>query len=381
MKVIISVPGRFHIFNLARELYKKGYLKKIITGSPLFVVKNENLPENFIYSIPVSYIYFLKSKLRFLNHFIPYSFEAVMFDYIASRYINGVDIFHGFPNWMLKSSIEAKKRDIIVVAEGSSTHILHRERLLSEEYKKLKIPYKPHDTLEIKRQIQEYEIADYIFAASEFVRKSFIEYGINEEKIIKIHYGVDDIFFKEIKREKKDEIIIVSTIGVRKGTHLLLEAYRRLKKEDKRLRLHLLGFFREDMREIIEINKDIIDFIGSIKKKELPEYFSKVDIFVQMSLEEGFSIMILEAMASELPVVVSENTGTSEIIDNGKDGFVLKYGDVEGLYVILKLLVSDIDLREKIGKNAREKAKEYNWERYGERCIETYERIIKERKN
>lgn len=379
MKVIISVPGRFHIFKLAGALEKEGYLKKIITGNPIFIMKNAGVSEDKIYSIPIQFIGYLKGKYKFLNFFIPYSFEAVTFDYIASKYVKGAEIFHGFPNWMLKSGIEAKKSGILVVGEGSSTHILHREKTLSEEYRKLNIKFKSHDTLEIKRQIDEYKICDCLFAPSELVKRSFIEYGMKEEKIIQIYYGVDEIFFKKIERKKKNEIIIAGTIGVIKGTHILLEAYRKIKKKEGRLKLHLIGFFREDMKDIIEKNRDIIDFIGPIRKNDLPEYFSTVDIFVQPSLDDGFSLIVLEAMASGLPIVVSENTGISEIIQEGYDGYVVPVCDIEAVYKRLCELVYDDKKRKFIGEEATKKAMLYKWERYAKSCIQAYKNILEKR--
>lgn len=380
MEIIISCPGKFHIFNLAKELDKKRNLKKIFVGSPLFLVKNEGVSIDKIYSIPIQYIFYAKSKIKSLNCFISDHFEPLIFDYIVSKYIKNADIFHGFPGWMLRSSEVAKKRNIIVVGEGSSTHILQREKILKEEYKKMDIDIKPHNIWEIKTQLREYDLFDYLLVPSDFAGKSYIEYGFAKEKIIRIPYGVNEMFFEEYQRKKKDEIIIVGTIGIRKGTHYLLDAYRRLKEKDKKLRLHLIGFFREDMREIIKRNIDIIDFIGAIKKRDLPEYFSSVDILVHPSLEEGFGILPLEAMASGLPVILSENTGVSEIVNDGEDGIVIKAGDAMQIYDKLKFLVENEHVRINMGIRAKEKARLYTWERYSNEYIEIFTNIVKKRK-
>ncbi len=381
MQVIISCPGKFHIFDVATFFEKYGVLAKVISGYPYFLLKNATIPKDKIYSIPVQYLSLLKQKIKLVNSFFPYGLEPVIFDYVCSKYLKNVDLFHGFPNWMLKSSRESQKKEIIVVAEGSSTHILYREKILQIEFKKLKIKFYPHNPLNIKRQLEEYEISNYILVPSEFAGKSYIEYGLPKEKIIKIPYGVTDLFFKEYPRKKKEEIIIVGTIGIVKGTHYLLEAYRRLKGKDKRLRLHLIGFFREDMKEIIRKNSDLIDFIGVIKKKDLPEYFSNVDIFIQPSLQEGFSILILEAMASGLPVIVSTNTGVNEIIKNGEDGLIVPICDSQAIYDKLKFLIENENMRISIGENARKKAKLYTWERYADEYIRIFEDIVKKRKN
>lgn len=381
MDVIISVPGCFHVFHLARSLFKKGYLKKIISSNPLFIIREEGLPKEKIFSIPVRYFTFLRQKFSFFKQVIPSSFGVKIFDSILANYIGNADIFIGFPNCMLNSAKRAKKEGIVIIAEGSSTHILYREKLFRKEYKKFNVPFKPVDPVEKERQCEEYEIADYIFIPSEFVRRSFIKYGIPESKLIKIPYGVDNIFLeKPITHKNNDYFRIVSTIGIRKGTPYLLEAVKKLKSEGlKNIQLHLIGYFREDMRQIIEKYRDIIDFIGSIPHSSLPDYFNNDDVFVQPSIEEGMSIMVLEAMASGLPVIVTPNTGYAEIIKDGVDGFLVPPYDWQSIYDKIKLLYENPEKKREMGYIARKKALNFTWEKYGERCIKEYKKILQKR--
>jgi len=381
MNVFISAPGGQEHFHLARSLYREGYLRKILTSKPLFTLKNHGLPEGKIFSIPVRYIIYLRNKIPILSKFLPHSFAAKLFDKIVAKYLGNADIFIGFPNWMLASAKRAKKQGIVVIAEGSSTHILNREGILAQEYKKFNVPFEPVDPVEKERQCEEYEIADYIFIPSEFVRRSFIKYGISESKLIKVPYGADDKFFnKSFKPQKHNHFRIVSTIGIRKGNPYLLEAVKKLKSERlEDIQLHLIGPFREDIRQIIEKYRDIVNFIGSIPHSSLLDYFNNADVFVQPSIEEGMSIMVLEAMASGLPVIVTPNTGTAEVIDNGIDGLVIPPFDWQNIYDNIKLLYENPEKKREIGYMARKKALNFTWEKYGERCIKEYKKILQKR--
>lgn len=382
MNILISVPGGPWLFHLARSLCKKRYLERIISANPLFILKKEGLPKEKVFSIPVRYIIYLRNKIPILSKFLPHSFAAKLFDKIVAKYLGNADIFIGFPNWMLASAKRAKKQGIVVIAEGSSTHILNRERILKKEYKKFNVPFNPVDPIEKERQCEEYEIADYIFIPSEFVRKSFINYGIPESKLIKVPYGADDNFFnKSFKSQKHNYFRIVSTIGIRKGNPYLLEAVKKLKSNGlENIQLHLIGPFREDIRQIIEKYRDTIDFIGNIPHSSLADYFNNADVFVQPSIEEGMSIMVLEAMASSLPVIVTPNTGTAEIIDNGKDGFLVKPFEWEEIYHWIRYLYNNPEEKKEIGYRARKKAMNFTWEKYSEKCIQEYERILQKEK-
>ena len=378
MQVIITTPSKYHIFKLARYLAKNNLLKYVITGNIKSHYRNENIPPQKLYSIPVIPILYLINKVQGVHNVIPATLFSKTFDLIASQHIHDADVFIGFPGWMLHSAYTAKRNIMRVIAEGGSTHILNRENVLKNEFSKLGLKYKPHPASLVKLQCEEYRAADFITVPSEHVKQSFIKYGIPEKKLVKIPYGIEDFFLKEnnFDKEKRNNITITSPIGVIKGTHYTFEVIKRLKKFYN-IKFHLIGFLRPDIKPIIQKNSHLIDFIGTIKHNNLPSYLENIDILLHPSIDDGFPLLPVEAMARGVIPLLSHTTGSSEIIKNGVDGFVVHYSDVDYMVEIIKILIENEELRKRISRNARKKATLYTEEEYYKKYVEFLRRVVK----
>ena len=233
MKVSIIVGGRFHAFNLAEELERKKALHQLITSYPKFYLKNKfKINQSKIKS------FFLKeiisrslSKIDFLNKkFNLDNFTINYFDRQASQNVNysNLDVLVGWSSFSLRSFKKATKFNCIKVLERGSSHIEYQYEILKEEYELLGIKPKLPSNEIIEKEIKEYEISDYICVPSNFAKKSFIEKGFSEEKIVKIPYGVDlNSFYKKRNKsyEEKFRVIYVGSSSVRKGIFYLLKAF------------------------------------------------------------------------------------------------------------------------------------------------------------
>ena len=94
---------------------------------------------------------------------------------------------------------------------------------------------------------------------------------------------------------------------------------------------------------------------------------SEADVFVFPSLFEGFALVILEAMAAGLPVITTPNTAGPDLIEDGKEGLIVPAGDANALREAMQSLLHNPERARSMGRAAHEKAKEFTWERYGER--------------
>jgi glycosyltransferase involved in cell wall biosynthesis len=134
------------------------------------------------------------------------------------------------------------------------------------------------------------------------------------------------------------------------------------------------------MQEIVKEytrKSQMIKSIGNVPKLELNRYYSSASVFVLPSLSDAQPLACLEAMACGLPVIVTENTGTQEIIREGKDGFVIPIRDVDALKDKISILYQDEDLRNNMSRAVRERVQEFTWGRYGEGLIAIYQEIQK----
>jgi len=104
--------------------------------------------------------------------------------------------------------------------------------------------------------------------------------------------------------------------------------------------------------------RDRVIFAGAARLEQLKAYYSRADVYVMPSLQEGFGIVFLEAMAFGKPVIASEHGGAPEIVQDGVTGFLVKPGDLEALTAHLIQLLQDPALRARMGAAGRQRVGE-----------------------
>ena len=202
--------------------------------------------------------------------------------------------------------------------------------------------------------------SDYVFSVSKYVAETVErEYSI---KTPAIYVGVDTNTFvpNEILRNgQKTQILYVGSFQERKRPYLILEAAKQFPDVD----FILIG--RGPLKEKLYNlkNKYYINNVKIITRTlstdELIRYYQKSDIFLFPSIHEGFPKVTLEAASCGLPAIVFNNYKPETVLDN-KTGFIVK--DFQEMLDKLEILIEDPDLRLKMGKNAREYAKNFDWD-------------------
>ncbi len=388
MKVSIIVGGKFHAFNLAEQINNKKSLNKIITSYPKYKLKKYNINKDKIYSIILKEILIkFFNKFSFIKHIFDYDyFLCEYFDHIASKKIGyeNTDILVGWSGFSKKCFAEAKKFDCIKILERGSSHIQFQKKILIEEYNSLGItPIVPSKKM-VNKELEEYNLADYICVPSEYVKESFIKYGIKEDKIIKIPYGVDLKEFSLIKNKKKKDskfrIISTGSISIRKGSHYLLEAFNNLNLPNSEL--IFIGDIGNDFNKIIKkySNKNNVKFINKQNQEKLKYFYNDANLFVLCSIEEGLAMVQAQAMACGLPVICTTNTGGSEIIDDGINGYVIPIKNIKILMDKIKILYNDKNKLQEMGRNAHLKASsQLSWKEYGDKMLDIYQKLLKDK--
>jgi glycosyltransferase involved in cell wall biosynthesis len=152
------------------------------------------------------------------------------------------------------------------------------------------------------------------------------------------------------KRDSKE--IIIGFVGhdfERKGGFFLLEAFKILTKKYPNLYLHMISDYKVENSENIKI-------YGKKSRYELFSWFyPNCDIFVLPTRADFFGMSILEAMSFGIPVITSDIYAMNEIIEDGKDGFLIPPGNLNALLEKMSILIEDKALREKMGRDAKNK--------------------------
>ncbi len=383
MKISIIVGGRFHAFNLAEYLDRNNYLKQLITTYPKFYInKKFNINKKLIKS------FFLKELLQrsLLNKIFNIDdYLNKYFEHKAQSNIEfkDLDILIGWSSYSYSSFLKAKNEKCISILERGSTHIEYQNDILKKEYELLNLKPKLISKYIIDKEKKEYDLADYIMVPTEYAKKTFLEKGFNNKKIIKNYYGVDLEQFK-YEREYKDQnlkfrVIYTGTISVRKGVIYLLDAFNEL--DLKNSELILIGDIDDDINSKLakfKKNKKIV-FKKSMEQSELKKFYNISNVFVLNSIEDGFGMVILQAMACGLPVITTYNTGGSEIIEDEKDGYIIPIRSKEILKKKLLFLYNNPKHCFEMGMIAKNKVtSKYSWESYGKRQIDIYLSLLED---
>ena len=382
MKVVVTVGGQFHAFELARQLQLRGGLSRLITGYPRYKVRKYGLPPEKVVSLPLGQVLYrgwlrLPPPLRGRGD--PAYLAGRLFDFQASRRLGPGDLLVGWSSFSLRSLREAKRRGMKTVLERGSSHILFQREILEEEYRRLGCRGSlPHPAV-VEKELREYAEADFIAVPSSFARETFIRRGVPGEKIIRCFLGVNlDEFRQVAKEDDLFRVVFTGCLCLRKGVHYLLRAFRELGLP--RSELLLIGSTSEEIKPFLRKYAGTYRHLSSLPPARLHRYLSQGSVFVMPSLEEGMAMVQLQAMVCGLPLICTPNTGGEDIIEEGKEGFVVPIRDVESLKEKLCLLYRQPGLRLEMGRRAKAKVRRgFSWDDYGARITAEYRRVLGEK--
>jgi len=215
-----------------------------------------------------------------------------------------------------------------------------------------------------------YNKCDMLIVPSRDVQDMLTGNKIHTRKIV-IPLGVDTNKFKpaksKINAKKKIRLNPKSTIigfagriGREKDMHTLIKAFESLEQKNLKLLIVGKGVFLPDVDNMIKTGA----------KNNVVDYLQAMDIFAHASLTETNSLSTMEAMACELPVVVTPVGSIKDYVKNGKNGLIFPRHDAKAMQKQLKKLVDNALLRKKLGKQARKTIiQEHNWKNSAHKII------------
>lgn len=380
MKVSISVGGKFHAFYLAAQLQKKGDLHQLITSYPRFEVKKSGVHEDKISSIVVKELLqrsYRKFPTIVQERYNPQFLICDLYDRLAARKLKPCELFVGWSSFSRHTFKKAKDFGALTVLERGSSHIEYQRDLIDEEHRRFGLkPSLTHPYI-VEKELEEYEMADYISVPSIFAKNSFLSKGFSEKKILHVPYGVDLTQFESVKKEDNIfRIIHCGAVSLRKGCHYLLKAFSDLDLPNAEL--WFVGGVNPEMQSFINKYKDKrIRYFGSKPQSSLNWFYSQADVFSLFSLEEGLAMVQAQAMACALPIICTTNTGGEDLIQEGKSGFVIPIRDVNALKEKILFFFKNRLVCREMGLIAKQRVQEgFSWNNYGENIINEYKRVM-----
>ncbi len=295
--------------------------------------------------------------------------------------------------------------DYVFSTDVITSHFCEREGLRLEEANIIEIPHKSlsqklkaldHRTY---RRLQAFveglafgrNSSKARIVVSQSMKREFVRhYGDATKDIIVIPNGVDlqkfnpanRILCRNRVRQKHGissgdfTLMFAGSYWERKGLRYVIEALSLVPRPD--VKLLIVGSGDEKyygrLAELKQVRKRIV---FASHRNNLGEYYAASDVFVFPTIYEPFGLVIIEAMASGLPVITSRVAGAADVIIDGVNGLLITDpGDIKDLAAKIKLLLSNADLRKAIGERARETAEELSWDRVTQKTLEVYNTVL-----
>ena len=279
----------------------------------------------------------------------------------------------------------AKNTGRVAILHQMIGHIAIGKQVLSEE---AKLQPDWADSLHfdapnhlVETCLREALIADYILASSDYVRETLLQIGVASEHIRLLPYGVDTRQFQPVTAgefeqrfdalmggrqgvgRRKFRLLYVGQISQRKGLAYLLDAMALL--NDPRIELVFLGGLvgegRGLRRQTAELGKNFLH-VPNLPHHEIASIYRTADIMVYPSLHEGSALAIYEGLASGLPVITTNPSGS--VVRDTIEGRIVPTRNADALADAISDLYHNHDLRQKMSLAARARAEHYSWSLY-----------------
>jgi len=225
------------------------------------------------------------------------------------------------------------------------------------------------DWLKLEQQV--YSKAAKIFTFSEYTRRALMrDYGIDGTKIVTVYWGAN---IHEMPCYDKDysskTILFVGRDFERKGGAFLVKAFKEVRKVVRDAKLVILG-------SMPKIAIDGVVAYGFVDEEQKLRLARKASLYVMPSFYEPAGHVFAEAMAYKIPCIGSTKDAMPEIIEEGKNGFLVPLNDVKTLAGRIVYLLRDDNLIKSMGENAQRKAKEiFTWGKVAERIAYNLKQI------
>lgn len=342
MKISFAATNPCHIWPTARAVAGLGALGHYYSGYPAWKMRDCPPQHLRTHSFRTNIVYAL---LKYAPHWLRPSSRNIFLwqdqglDLWVSSHLEPCDFIHAIPGQALHTFRAAKKAGIRTVLNHATGPIRDWVQIMEPEYQRIGLKLTdicPYDDAYFHREAQEYALADYHCAASTLVRDQLIAHSIPAEKIIVIPYGADTGPRVFTRRENDTppaqfRILFAGQIGLRKGLRTLLQALTH--SGTPQWRIDFVGTrLPESSHDLAAYHGPVpLHFHGTKTQAELAAFMRESTVLVLPSLEEGFGLVIPQALNTGLPCIVSDRVGGKDLIRPGENGSIFPVGDAPAL--------------------------------------------------
>ena len=375
MRIVQTVFGVFHHFALARELDRRGHLQRLYSTWPWARLRREGLPHDLVETFPALHMGELLASRAGLDRLAAHLgvANALAFDRWTlsrlQRFPQPPDALIGISGSSLASGQWLQQHGGIFVCDRGSTHQRFQQDILSEEYALWGVDRPISDPRDTVREEAIYAQADAITVPSSIALRSFLQMGVPPAKLHLIPYGVQiDAFHPTATPDPATfEVLFAGAAGLRKGVPYLLQAFANLRHSRRTLRI--AGSIQPDLRDILaRLPTANVEFLGTVPRDRLVDLMSRSHALVLPSIEDGFGLVLSEAMACGCPPIASLHTGGEDLFTDGVEGFLVPIRDPAAITTRLQQLADSPALQRQMSAAALARVRSLGgWTDYGDR--------------
>jgi glycosyltransferase involved in cell wall biosynthesis len=349
LRIAIVAHGRFHAFDLARELIARGHDVTLLTNYPRWAVARFGVPVASVRS------FVAHGVLARLAAKLPVAARRVaaerrlhrMFGRWAERVLaeRRWDIVHAWSG--VSEEILLSKRVIghTVLMRGSS-HIAVQARLLAEEARQAGVAIDRPSPWMIAREMREYAQAERILVLSSFARQTFVDEGTSDERLIVLPLGADVGAFRpgaQVATARTQRIlaggplrvVCVGTVSYQKGLAALAKVVEQV--DNERVEISVVGPALPESEPVLRRlrSRPGVRIVGYVPQHQLPAVYAQADVFLFPTVQDGYGMVLAQAQAAGLPVLASTHSAAPDCLRHGDNGWLVEPGDVQGMIDVL----------------------------------------------
>ncbi len=338
--IAIAATNPCHVYHLAKELHRVSELHAYYSGYPGW-----KLPESVgmpLVSFPLrtlstyAMLRYVPSAWRPKDHHL-FQWQDEHFDHSVAKNLRPAEVIHGLPGQCQATFERAHALGMTTVLNHATGPIDAVQDALSEEYGRLGMAMERETRLDHRyrnRFEREMALADYHCVASTVVAEQMKSIGISNDRLWVVPYGADEsVFYSTVRNHHKGpfRIVFAGQLTLRKGVRFLLEALTQAAMPS--WEMHFYGPSSHETRTCLTQYQGAtpLTFHGAVSQDKLAHAFRQADLLVLPSLEEGFGLVVVQALCCGLPCVVSHQTGAKDLIRHRVNGSIVPVADPERL--------------------------------------------------
>jgi glycosyltransferase involved in cell wall biosynthesis len=368
-----------HPLDLARQMSARHILAAYYTTLPRSRTPGVSAP------VIHRHLLLLGALHAFSRGWLPVSEQTVgrlvehEFDRWASGRLVEADIVHAVAGIGRRLRIAARQRfGALTVCDSGTTHARFHEALIDAEHAAWRVAPPVWDQKRLASIEEEYAESDLIVAPSRFAYDSFVSRGIAPEKVALVPYGVDTELYRPVpKPDRVFRILFVGALSLRKGIQYLLEAVSSLKWRDAEFIIR--GGETPESETLLKRYTGSIPLtrVPAQPRRELKNLYSSASVLVLPSIEDGFGLVISQALACGTPVIATTHSGGPDVIEHGVNGFVVPPRDPRALADALTRIHDEPSLLDQMRVEARRRVERARgWSQYGDGIVDAFTRAL-----